>query len=536
MHSDFTPLPTGFKVGVGEYLNEYVSTAATGGRYSKAEYLARCKMLCLKVNGMTPWAVSFILLVLVVSERLLRPREVCVRLGISYATLSRWVGEGRIRAIRTAGGKFRVPESEVRRIAEGIPTPAEVRAVIYVRVSSSDQKSDLERQVEYLTQYCSSKGYRVVDVLSDAGSGLNANRKGPLKLLDYVVNRQVDVVVITYKDRLTRFGFEYLEYFFKQHGVRVEVVFGEEPKDAYQELVEDLLAIVTSFAGKLYGLRSRKKRKLVEGFKKTRRRGREGVTSVTRTVIVRSVQLPRSIFSIFVEIEGMYRNMVEQLVLYAVRNEITSFVKLKALKYRELRGLYPHLPSHYAYTACQDASTRAKSFARLKKKGSTKKEYPEIRRVSIWLDDHLWELNGLASIRVFTHKGWVSIDFMPHKQYWRYVNRGWKLASESRIKLDKRNRQVIIYLVFIKEVGEYEHKGYLPVDVNENNVTVLVEGIAYLFETSMEKLVLGYYYRRKRIQEKYDKLHGVNSRTKKKILKNLRKERESRISSGRLLT
>jgi predicted site-specific integrase-resolvase len=112
------------------------------------------------------------------------------------------------------------------------------------------------------------KRVKVVDVLSDVASGLKTDRRDLLKLFSYVVNRQVDVIVITYKDRLTRFGFEFLEYFFKQYGIGIEVVFGEEPKDAYQELVEDLIEIVTSFAGKLYGLRSRKKKKLVEGFKK----------------------------------------------------------------------------------------------------------------------------------------------------------------------------------------------------------------------------------------------------------------------------
>jgi excisionase family DNA binding protein len=202
------------------------------------------------------------------SERLLRPKEVCRRLGISYSTLSRWVREGRIRAIRTAGGVFRVPESEVRRVAEGLPISKEVRAIIYARVSSADQRSDLERQVQYLTQYCSSNGYSVIDVLSDIASGLKTDRKGLLKLFNYVANRQVDVVVVAYRDKLTRFGFEYLEHFFNQYGVRIEVMFGEEPRDTYQELVEDLIEIVTSFAGKLYGLRSRKKRRLVEGFKK----------------------------------------------------------------------------------------------------------------------------------------------------------------------------------------------------------------------------------------------------------------------------
>ncbi len=99
------------------------------------------------------------------------------------------------------------------------------------------------------------------------------------------------------------------------------------------------------------------------------------LSEVTRTVVVKSTPLPRRLFRVFVELEGMYRNMVEQLVLYAVRNGVASFTRLKALKYRELRSLYPQLPSHYAYTACQDASTRVKSFFKRKKKGLAKKDY-----------------------------------------------------------------------------------------------------------------------------------------------------------------
>jgi len=200
-------------------------------------------------------------------ERLLRPKEACQRLGISYPTLARWVKEGRIRAVRTAGGKYRIPESEVRRIAEGLPVSKEVRAVIYARVSPS-QKGDLEGQVQYLRQYCSSRGYRVVDVLSDIASGLRADREGLLRLLNYVINGQVDVVVVTYKDRLARFGLEYLEFFLRQYGVRVEAALGEESKESRQELLEDLIEVVSSLAGKLYGLRSRRRKELVEGFKK----------------------------------------------------------------------------------------------------------------------------------------------------------------------------------------------------------------------------------------------------------------------------
>lgn len=202
------------------------------------------------------------------TDKLLPPREACKRLGISFITLKRWIYSGMIKAVRTPTGRWMIPESEVERIIGGRAEVKEVRAVIYARVSSNDQKSDLERQIQYLTQYCSTKGYRVVDILSDVASGLKTNRRGLVKLFNYVINKQVDVVVVTYRDRLTRFGFEYLEYFFKQYGVRIEVVYGEEPKDAYQELVEDLLAIVTSFAGKLYGMRSHKKKHLVQGFKK----------------------------------------------------------------------------------------------------------------------------------------------------------------------------------------------------------------------------------------------------------------------------
>jgi len=118
--------------------------------------------------------------------------------------------------------------------------------------------------------------------------------------------------------------------------------------------------------------------------------------------------------------------------MYAVSNNVKSFTRLKALKYREMRMSYPHLPPHYVYTACQDASTRAKSFIKLKKLGLTERNYPEVKSVSIWLDDHLWKLEGFTSIRVATHKGWIAVEFEPHKQYWKYVNRDWKISSEAR--------------------------------------------------------------------------------------------------------
>ena len=195
--------------------------------------------------------------------RLYRTGEVAKRLGVSTMTVRRWIKAGKIKAYQI-GREFRIPESEVLRLLEGkLPD----KVVIYARVSNRDQKEDLERQVEYLKNYCSSKGYQVVKILTDISSGLNESRKGLKNLFKLVESGEITKVVITYRDRLTRFGFKYLEQYFNSHGVEIEVIFDDEGKTPEKELVEDLLAIVTSFAGKLYGMRSHKKKRLVEAVK-----------------------------------------------------------------------------------------------------------------------------------------------------------------------------------------------------------------------------------------------------------------------------
>jgi len=196
-----------------------------------------------------------------VSEKLYRTREVAELLNISVSGVKKWIKEGKIRAVRV-GRFWMIPESEVRRILYGTK-PSEIRAVIYARVSSHKQKKDgnLDRQVERLRAYCSARGYRVIDVVTDIASGLNEDRKGLLKLFDIVEKRQADVVVVEFKDRLTRFGFEYLKRYFESHGVKIEVV--EESEKGYvEELIDDFASIVTSFAARIYGKRSQKFKKI----------------------------------------------------------------------------------------------------------------------------------------------------------------------------------------------------------------------------------------------------------------------------------
>ena len=200
-------------------------------------------------------------------ERHYGTREACEILGIANRTLRRWIKEGRIRAVNI-NGRWRIPESEVKRLlgqpVEEIATPRVVRVVIYARVSGANQREELENQIEALKKYAEEKDWKLVGVVRDVASGLKEDRRGLWKLVEMAKKHEYDILLVAYRDRLTRFGFKYLEELFKTFGVKVVVVFQEQPKDFYQELVEDLIEVVTSFASRIYGKHSHKYRKVVE--------------------------------------------------------------------------------------------------------------------------------------------------------------------------------------------------------------------------------------------------------------------------------
>jgi len=176
-------------------------------------------------------------------------------LGLHPRTIQKWDKQGKIRVLRTPGGRRRMPESEIRRL-QG---EKGMRSVIgYARVSSNAQKEDLERQVERLRQ----RG--VQEVITDMGSGLNEKRKGFLRLLDRVLHNEVGKAVKLYEDRLTRFGFEASRKVFEGHGTTIEVLNQTDVKPPQQELVEDLITMISHFSGKLYGMRSGKQKEVVK--------------------------------------------------------------------------------------------------------------------------------------------------------------------------------------------------------------------------------------------------------------------------------
>ncbi len=199
-------------------------------------------------------------------EKLYKLSEFARIIGVSRSGVVKWIREGKVRAV-IIHGRWYIPESELERLTRGLYAGLK-RIAIYARVSGNTQKDDLERQIssleDYVRRHFPQAEYMVV---KDIASGLKEDRRGLRKLIEMARKRQIDAVVVAYKDRLTRFGFTYLRELFEAYGVRVIVAFHEEPKDYYQELVEDLIAIVTSFAGRIYGKRSRKYKKVVEAVK-----------------------------------------------------------------------------------------------------------------------------------------------------------------------------------------------------------------------------------------------------------------------------
>ncbi|MEM1642208.1 MAG: IS607 family transposase, partial [Desulfurococcaceae archaeon] len=139
--------------------------------------------------------------------------------------------------------------------------------ILYARVSSHTQKDDLERQVKVLEEWAKQNNVEKYEVVTDIGSGLNEDRKGYKRILRLATERKISKIVVAYPDRLTRFGFKTLVELLRAFGVEV-VVLNHEDKDPKEELVEDLITIISHFAGKLYGTRSHKYEKVVEGLRK----------------------------------------------------------------------------------------------------------------------------------------------------------------------------------------------------------------------------------------------------------------------------
>lgn len=190
-------------------------------------------------------------------------KDVTKILGVTAQTLRNWDKEGKLKPSYTKSNGYRYySEDVILSYTQERKTKKDVNVVLYARVSSKKQQDDLERQISNLKEYAKDK-YEKYDVISDIGSGINYEKPGLKKLIEMINKKQVDIIVVLYKDRLLRFGFELVEYFAKLNNVKIEVI-DKIDKNQDQELVEDLVQIITVFSCKLQGKRKKKTKELLQ--------------------------------------------------------------------------------------------------------------------------------------------------------------------------------------------------------------------------------------------------------------------------------
>lgn len=167
--------------------------------------------------------------------------------GISYATALRWFHSGAIKGYQAPSGTIIILQHE--------PAPVVQKVAVYARVSSSEHKANLERQAERLSHYCEVKGYRVTQVVKEIASGLNDNRP---KLVTLLKDTSITKIIVEQKDRLTRFGANYIETLMETQGRTIEVV--NVAENDKEDLLTDLAAVIYSFCARLYGQRRAKRK------------------------------------------------------------------------------------------------------------------------------------------------------------------------------------------------------------------------------------------------------------------------------------
>ena len=183
-------------------------------------------------------------------------------LGVSAQTLRNGDKKGKLHPHHTSSNGYRYYSHEQLNQVMNVKPNLDRIVIGYCRVSSNKQKDDLERQIENMKLYLTAQG-KPFEIISDIGSGINYKKKGLKELMKRISQNKVDKVVVFYKDRLLRFGFELVEYIASLYDCNIEIIDHTE-KTEQQELVEDLVQIITVFSCKLQGKRANKARKLVK--------------------------------------------------------------------------------------------------------------------------------------------------------------------------------------------------------------------------------------------------------------------------------
>ena len=187
------------------------------------------------------------------------------KLSVTTRTIWNWIYAKKIRYHQEGAGKrtYFYWKEVVEDLKLSEADEKKRITICYCRVSTNGQNEDLNKQKELCSLYCASKGYNFI-IIEDIGSGINYNNKGLNKLIGYILEGSVDRIVLSYKDRLVRFGFELLEKICREKNVIIEIINQSETLTYEQELVNDILSIITVFSARLYGKRSHKNKKIIE--------------------------------------------------------------------------------------------------------------------------------------------------------------------------------------------------------------------------------------------------------------------------------
>jgi putative resolvase len=201
-------------------------------------------------------------------HRLVKIGAAAKMLGTTPGQLRKWEANGELLPARkTQGGtRYYAIADLFGRSAAASPaaaSPEEPLTVCYARVSSHDQKADLDRQQAALEAYCATKGWRT-RVIRDLGSGMNYRKKGLQELLELILRRRFERLVITHKDRLLRFGAELVFRLCELQGIEIVIVHQGEQPSFEEELAQDVLEIITVFSARLYGSRSHQSKQLLD--------------------------------------------------------------------------------------------------------------------------------------------------------------------------------------------------------------------------------------------------------------------------------
>lgn len=192
-------------------------------------------------------------------------KKVTEILGVTAQTLRNWDKEGKLKPSYVKSNGYRYySEDSILSYTQERKTKKNLNVIGYARVSSKKQSDDLERQVNNLKTYLDSK-YTDYEIITDIGSDINYTKPGLKKLIEKINRKEVDLIVVLYKDRLLRFGFELVEYFAELNNVKIEIL-DKIDKNQDQELVEDLVQIITVFSSKIQGKRKTKTKEIIDEF------------------------------------------------------------------------------------------------------------------------------------------------------------------------------------------------------------------------------------------------------------------------------